>query len=154
MRKTERCGGDQQGQVGRENRGRMEKVREQGLARSDNKSERNEKKRSFRAGNRVANSIVPRHFPALSVFPVPLTVQARYLRSLFFTHPRGNSRSQDASRPFEGRKPHQIDPCALADGGGGGERLQFFARCTCGFRTDPLPARSRKPVRQPIGRDG
>lgn len=36
-------------------------------------------------------------------------------RSLFFTHPRGNSRSQDASRPSGGRKPHQIEPRAPAD---------------------------------------
>lgn len=56
MGETECVEEEEQGQVGRENRGRMEKVREQGLARSDNK---NEKERSFRADDRVANSIVP-----------------------------------------------------------------------------------------------
>lgn len=69
--------------------------------------------------------------------------------SVFTHYPRGDSRSQDAGCPSEGRRnvatePHQIESRAFSPTRGGRgrgreRRLQFFARCTCGFRANPFP---------------
>lgn len=76
--------------------------------------------------------------------PPPWRVHAEYPQSLFSTHPRGNSRSQDAL--LEGETLRETSPNRVlfprrCDEGG---RPQFFARCTCGFRAAPSPQPDRE----------
>lgn len=159
-------GGDRSGEggtrAGGENHGRLEKARgtKRGpLTRSVSKSERDE--RSSRTGDRVANSIVPWHFPLSHFHLSSSPFLPRYLWSLFFPrYPRGDSRSQDAGRPFEGRrnvppKPHQIESRAFSPTRGGrGRRDGFNFSLVAPAAFGLTLSRSREPVRQPIGRGG